>query len=74
MHIEVSISWGFLISPLMADTGQLRLHFPHPIQLLLIFRLVRAVQTPAGQFFSTIWDIYSSRKLARVDKTGLGAV
>jgi len=32
-HFSVSMTWGFLISPVMAPTGQIRAHLVQPMHL-----------------------------------------
>ena len=67
--------WGSLTVPEIAPTGQVLAHFVQPLHLSSwILIVLRAVQTPAGHFLSTMWARYSSLKYFKVDNTGLGAV
>ena len=74
-HFSVSMTWASFTLPLMAPVGQLRAQRVQPRHLSgRIWMVKRLLQTPAGQRFSWMWAMYSSRKYFRVESTGLGAV
>src|SRR5690554_5391601 len=75
IHLSVSMTKGFLISPEIAPTGQTLLHLLQPLHFSgSIAYPLSAWQTPARHFLSTTWAIYSSLKYLSIDRTGLGAV
>ena len=75
MHFAASITWGCLISPEIAFTGQPRLHKPQPTHSVGSIEYdTSALQTPAGHFLSRTCAMYSSLKYLSVESTGFGAV
>ena len=62
MHLAWSMTCCFLISPVIAPTGQLRAHLVQPLHLSVILSLKSRTQVPAGHFLSRTWATYSSLK------------
>src|SRR5512137_781011 len=68
------MTWGFFLSPEMAEGGHALVHIMHPVHIeASIANAVIARHTPAGHFLSWMWASYSARKFAIVLKTGFGA-
>src|SRR5665648_5327 len=68
-----SMTWRSLGLPLIQLAGQCFTQRVHPLHLSVMWYFSKLLQTPAGQFLSTICAIYSSRKYFIVERIGFGA-
>ena len=62
IHLVVSMTWGMRIWPEMASMGQFRAHLPQPLHSSGMISRWRLRPLQMGQWWSTTWARYSSRK------------